>query len=630
MSSNHQYDVIVVGGGHAGCEAAAACARLGLSTLLLTQNPANVARMSCNPAIGGLAKGHLVREMDALGGIMGIITDRSSIQTRMLNRSKGPAVWSPRAQCDRKKYTDAMANYLRTVLNLELGSGEVLSILLHKGRAVGVRTRGQDEYYGKKVILCGGTFWNGLIHIGEWSQPAGRIFEDPAVGLSDQLSALGLRKLRFKTGTPPRLDGKSIDFSRMERQDGDPEPIWFSDPPPQERLPQLPCYLTYSNSRTHEVLRSGLDRSPLYTGRIKGTGPRYCPSIEDKIVRFADRDRHQLFLEPEGLDTDEYYINGFSTSLPAEVQFEALRTVPGLEEVVMNRPGYAVEYDVFPADQLLPTLECRAIPDLYLAGQVNGTSGYEEAAAQGFMAGVNAARSLRGEDAIVLRRDQAYIGVLIDDLITKVPEEPYRMFTSRAEFRLLLRQDNARFRLYHISRKIGLRSEEYLQNILRDNDAKGEIAALLHREKVRLEEGSFTMAQWLRRPESSLAVLRRRFPLSDALSQWIASSPEAAFQAEVEIKYEGYLTRQQAHVEAFRRLENQRLPERLDYHSLTALSAEARQVLQRVRPATLGQASRLPGVRMSDLSVMMVALRRNPAIAEGIAGIISEEIQGSK
>jgi tRNA uridine 5-carboxymethylaminomethyl modification enzyme len=630
MTSNERYDVIVVGGGHAGCEAAAACARLGLSTLLLTQNPENVARMSCNPAIGGLAKGHLVREMDALGGIMGFITDRSSIQTRMLNRSKGPAVWSPRAQCDRKKYTEAMSSYLRTVPNLDLRAGEVVALILRRGRAAGVRTRENEEYYGRKVILCGGTFWNGLIHIGEWSQPAGRISEEPAVGLSDQLTALGLRKLRFKTGTPPRLDGKSIDFSRMERQDGDPEPIWFSDPPPTERLPQLPCYLTYSNTRTHEVLRGGLDRSPLYSGRIRGTGPRYCPSIEDKIVRFADRDRHQLFLEPEGLDTDEYYINGFSTSLPAEVQFEALRTVPGLEEVVMNRPGYAVEYDVFPADQLLPTLECRTIPDLYLAGQVNGTSGYEEAAAQGFMAGVNAARSLRGEDEVVLGRDQAYIGVLIDDLITKVPEEPYRMFTSRAEFRLLLRQDNARFRLCDISRKIGLRSEEYLQAVRRDNDAKGEIVALLQREKVRLDEGSCTAAQWLRRPQSSIEELREQFPLSVALSRLITRWPEAAFQAEIEIKYDGYLTRQQAHVEAFRRLENHRLPEQLDYRSLAALSAEARQVLQRVRPTTLGQASRLPGVRMSDLSVMMVALRRHSSKEEDFTLVGDGRKQGSK
>ena len=611
MSTNHHYDVIVVGGGHAGCEAAAACARLEMSTLLLTQNPANVARMSCNPAIGGLAKGHLVREIDALGGIMGIITDRSSIQSRMLNRSKGPAVWSPRAQCDRKRYTEAMSSYLRTVPNLDIGAGEAAALVLHKGRVVGVRTREDVEYYGRKVILCGGTFWNGLIHIGEWSQPAGRISEEPSVGLSDHLSALGLRKLRFKTGTPPRLDGKSIDFSRMERQDGDPEPIWFSDPPPQKRLPQLPCYLTYSNSKTHDVLRRGLDRSPLYTGRIKGTGPRYCPSIEDKIVRFAERDRHQLFLEPEGLDTDEYYINGFSTSLPAELQYEALRTVSGLESVVMIRPGYAVEYDVFPADQLLPTLECRTIPNLYLAGQVNGTSGYEEAAAQGLIAGVNAARTIRGEDEVVLGREEAYIGVLIDDLITKVPEEPYRMFTSRAEFRLLLRQDNARFRLCDISRKIGLRSESYLQAVRRDNDAKGEILGLLHREKVRLEEGSFTAAQWLRRPESTMMVLQDRFPLSAELNRLIEVCPQAAFLAEIEIKYDGYLTRQQAQVETYRRLENHRLPEQLDYRSLTALSAEARQVLQRVRPATLGQASRLPGVRMSDLSVMMVVLRRN-------------------
>ncbi len=610
MGRTQKYDIIVVGGGHAGCEAASAAARLGGSVLLLTQNPEHLARMSCNPAIGGLAKGHLVLEIDALGGLMGKITDRSSIQSRMLNRSKGPAVWSPRAQCDRKIYTEVMREIIANTTGLEVQAGETTSLLLENHQVKGVRTREGREYLGERVILAGGTFWNGLIHIGEWSKPAGRISEPPAVGLSDQLTELGLRRLRFKTGTPPRLDGKTIDFSKTEQQDGDPEPFFFSYPPPNQRLRQVPCYLTHTRLQTHELLRAGLDRSPLYTGRIKGTGPRYCPSIEDKIVRFSERERHQLFLEPEGLDTDEYYLNGFSSSLPAEVQYAALRTIPGLEEVVMNRPGYAVEYDVFPADQISHTLECRTLKNLYLAGQINGTSGYEEAAAQGLLAGINAARSVQGEGPVVLGRDQAYIGVLIDDLITKVPEEPYRMFTSRAEFRLLLRQDNARFRLHSLAEQIGLQTSEALHRTEVDLKYRALILAELRSEKVRLNGERISADQYLRRPEIRLQEEPTLILLPDKIKELVCSYPEAAFQAELEIKYEGYLVRQQTQVENLHKLETLKLPRIMDYTSMNALSAEARQVLQRLRPDTLGQASRLPGVRAADLAVLIVLLNR--------------------
>ena len=606
-----EYDLIIVGGGHAGCEAASAAARLGCSVLLVTQDTKALARMSCNPAIGGLAKGHLVREIDALGGLMGRITDRTAIQSRMLNRSKGPAVWSPRAQCDRKLYTEIMTEVITSTPGVQLVQGEAVALLTEASTAVGVRLRSGEECRGKRVILVGGTFWNGLIHIGEWSKPAGRINEAPAVGLSDHLAELGLRRLRFKTGTPPRLDGRTIDFAQMESQAGDANPVWFSDPPPERRLPQRPCFLTYSNQETHAILRSGLDRSPLYSGRIKGIGPRYCPSIEDKIVRFSDRDRHQLFLEPEGLDTEEYYLNGFSTSLPEEIQLAALRTISGLESVKMNRPGYAVEYDVFPADQIEHSLECRTIKNLYLAGQINGTSGYEEAAVQGLMAGINAARSVQGKPLIILGRDQAYIGVLIDDLITKVPDEPYRMFTSRAEFRLLLRQDNARQRLLAVSREIGLQGSESLGRIEISLNVQARIRSALESARIRLDGETIPAAQYLRRPEVSMRELSAVESLSGDLRQLLLGNPEAAFQAELAIKYDGYLTRQQAHVEAFRKVEAVRLPQTMAYKDFSALSAEARSVLDQKRPATLGQASRLPGVRASDVAVIMVMLKRS-------------------
>ncbi len=603
-------DVVVVGGGHAGCEAASAAARIGCRTLLVTQKEADLGRMSCNPAVGGLAKGHLVKEIDALGGIMGRITDRTSIQTRMLNRSKGPAVWSPRAQCDRSLYCEEIRSELRATHNLEIVEDEVTGLVVGNGEVRGVILKGREELPAGCVVLCGGTFWNGIIHIGEWSAPAGRIDEPPAVGLSDQLAEFGLRRIRLKTGTPPRLDGRSIDFDRLERQDGDPEPIQFSHVQQNRKLPQRPCYLAYSNSHTHEILKGGLDRSPLYTGRIKGVGPRYCPSIEDKIVRFSDKDRHQLFIEPEGLDTDEYYINGFATSLPEDVQIQALRTVAGLEDVTMSRPGYAVEYDVFPAEQLLPALECRMLKNLYLAGQINGTSGYEEAAAQGFMAGVNAARLLQDKEPVILSRDQAYIGVLIDDLITKIPEEPYRMFTSRAEYRLLLRQDNAMQRLVDVAEEIGLLPSSTIADVRAGLGVQGDISAGLQAARVSHEGNRVNAAALLRRPEITLSDLLPKEGFPADLADLITRHNLPAFQAETEIKYEGYLARQRSQIETFAKMEKFHLPDGIDYVSIGALSTESRHALNRIRPATLGQASRIPGVRASDVAVLMVLLAR--------------------
>jgi len=611
MKKRKKFDVIVVGGGHAGCEAVSATARIGCRTVLITQDASRLALMSCNPAIGGLAKGHLVREIDALGGIMGEITDRSSIQCRMLNRSKGPAVWSPRVQCDRSLYNKEMVEKISTTTNLEIMEGEAVDLLIESGKSLGVVLKSGEEIAGDRTILCGGTFWNAVIHVGIWSTPAGRIYEDPAIGISERLEKEGFKRIRLKTGTPPRLDGNSINFSKLERQDSDPEPIWFSQNHPEKQLSQVACYLAYTNEKTHKTLETGLDRSPLYTGRIAGIGPRYCPSIEDKIVRFADKERHQLFLEPEGLNTTEYYINGFSTSLPEDVQEKALKTIPGLEEVRVNRPGYAVEYDAFPANQLKSSLETKLIGHLYFAGQVNGTSGYEEAAAQGLIAGINAARSLAGKDPIVLGRDQAYTGVLIDDLITKVPVEPYRMFTSRAEFRLLLRQDNAHLRLCEIAKDIGLKSPVDLEAIDAEKTAIKTLLRHLQKTRIKMYEMTQSVSHFLKRPEVTISDLITANILPDTLISEVENNPGAAWQAELEIKYEGYLNRQRSQVETFRKMEDVRLKPYFDYHDIKALSNEAKSVLKEVQPATLGQASRLPGVRSADIAVLMVFIRQN-------------------
>ncbi len=611
---DREYDIIVVGAGHAGCEAALACARMGCATLLLTINLDSVALMPCNPAIGGLGKGHLVREIDALGGEMGKNIDKTGIQFRMLNTRKGPAVQALRAQADKQQYRLSMKAVLESQEGLDLKQELVEELLIEKGKAVGVATQNRAKYRAKAVILCTGTFLNGLIHIGLTSYPAGRAGEFSSVRLAQQLPDLGFLTGRLKTGTPPRLDAKSIDLSSFSAQSGEDIPTPFSFTTEKIKQPQINCYLGYTNPKTHQIIRDNLDKSPMYCGLIKGIGPRYCPSIEDKVVRFAGKERHQIFLEPEGLNSQEIYANGVSTSLPLEVQVSFLRTIEGLEQVQVMRPGYAIEYDFIPPTQLKPTLETKPLKNLYHAGQINGTSGYEEAAAQGLWAAINAVCKLRKRTAFILKRSEAYMGVMIDDLVTKGTLEPYRMFTSRAEYRLLLRQDNADLRLMGYGYRLGLiPAPQYQQLQQKRKSIKGELLRLKksmvspHEKELPAEiviKASCSLAQLLKRPHVNYAHLEALDKKSPGLSADVIE------QVELELKYEGYIARQLAQLEKLKQLEDYTLPAKLDYQRIPGLSTEVRQVFGRIKPVSLGQASRIPGVTPAAISILMVYLKR--------------------
>jgi len=606
MYRERDYDVVVIGAGHAGCEAALASSRMGLSTCLFTINLDTIAQMSCNPAVGGLAKGHIVREIDALGGEMAKVTDRAGIQFRMLNMSKGPAVWSLRAQADRVLYRIAMRQSIESQKNLDIKQALAEKIEVGDGRVKGVLTSLGVFYGARAVIVTTGTFLKGLIHIGLENFSAGRAGEFPSIGLSDSLQNLGLQMGRLKTGTPPRLDAKTIDFSKTEPQYGDDPPQPFSHSTEEITNPQLPCFITYTNPETHSVILNNLDRSPLYSGKIKGIGARYCPSIEDKVVRFSERPRHQVFLEPEGLETQEYYANGIPTSLPYDIQVKFVRTIPGLEAVEIMRPGYAIEYDfVFPA-QLKNTLETKDIDGLFLAGQINGTSGYEEAAAQGLMAGINAALKLQGKEPLILGRDEAYIGVLVDDLITKGTNEPYRMFTSRAEYRLLLRHDNADLRLMDKGHAIGLLDDEVYGKFLERKTLIHEERERLGKTRVRHDDPSKTetLEQLLKRPELTYAFIDKVSPSDKSLA------PVIKKQVEIQIKYEGYIVRQREVAEKLKKIEEKGIPEDFNYAAVNGLSREVLGKLQEVRPASLGQASRIPGITPAAISLLMVAIER--------------------
>lgn len=615
-----EYDVIVVGAGHAGCEAAAAAANMGSSVLLVTMNMNTIAQMSCNPAMGGVAKGQIVREIDALGGMSGIVSDKSMIQFRMLNMSKGPAMWSPRTQNDRMRFSEEWRLALEKTPNVDFWQEMVKEVIVEEGRVVGVKTSLGLDIRGKSVVLTNGTFLNGKIHIGDKNFGGGRTAEKAATGITEQLISLGFESGRMKTGTPPRVDGRSLDYSKMEEQKGDENPSKFSYSDTEPLTKQVSCWITYTNDSVHGELQKGFDKSPMFQGRIKGLGPRYCPSIEDKINRFAERDRHQIFVEPEGWNTVEIYVNGFSTSLPEDVQYKALTRIPGFENAKMFRPGYAIEYDFFPPTQLKLTLETQLIENLYFAGQINGTTGYEEAACQGLMAGINAHNKVHSKDPFVLKRSEAYIGVLIDDLVNKGTQEPYRMFTSRAEYRILLRQDNADLRLTELGHKLGLASDERMKKVI---DKKADIETLtkeLRNIKVEPEAVNDDLTTFntstirekipvinlLRRPQIGMKELKAfDGSVSSLLNKY---SAEVLEQAEVHVKYEAYIDREQKLAEKIGSLENYKIKSDFDYDRVKALSSEAREKLKRIKPETIGQASRISGVSPSDISVLTVYL----------------------
>lgn len=623
MIFQSEYDVIVVGGGHAGAEAAAAAANLGVKTLLVTMNLQNIAQMSCNPAMGGIAKGQIVREIDALGGYSGIITDKTMIQFKMLNQSKGPAMWSPRAQSDRMRFAEEWRLTLESLPMLDFFQDMVNSLVIENGKACGVRTAMGMTIRSKAVILTNGTFLNGLIHIGDKQFGGGRMGESAAFGITEHMIDLGFTSGRMKTGTPPRVDGRSIDYSKMLEQPGDDNPSKFSYTDTKKLTKQRSCWITYTNQEVHDLLREGFDRSPMFNGTIQSTGPRYCPSIEDKINRFADKERHQIFAEPEGWNTVEYYINGFSTSLPDDVQAKALRSVPGFENVKIFRPGYAIEYDYFAPTQLKHTLETKPVEGLYCAGQINGTTGYEEAAAQGLMAGVNAALKIKGQEPLILQRNEAYIGVLIDDLITKGTEEPYRMFTSRAEYRILLRQDNADERLTQKGHAIGLASDSRLRRVEEKFSKAEALRVYFEEHSVKPEEINPIIIERggtpLKQANKMLPVIARPelhledFYHLDRVKSFIEDNQydqEELEQTEIQIKYKGYIKKEQNNADKLTRLENLRIPESIDYHSFQSMSIEARQKLSKVRPSTVAQASRISGISPADISVLLIYMGR--------------------
>jgi tRNA uridine 5-carboxymethylaminomethyl modification enzyme len=620
------YDIIVVGAGHAGCEAAAIAANLGSKVLLITMNLTNFAQMSCNPAMGGIAKGQIVREIDALGGYSGIVTDHTMIQFRMLNRSKGPAMWSPRAQNDRLLFSIKWREILESIPNLFFRQDNVVSLILEDRKVVGIKTELGKEVFSKAVILTNGTFLNGIIHIGEKQLGSGRMGEQASVGLTKNLAILGIESKRMKTGTPARIDGRTIDFARMIEQKGDEQPKKFSFTDSPVISKQRSCFLTYTNREVHDILKTGFDKSPLFMGRIKGVGPRYCPSIEDKINRFSDKEKHQLFVEPEGWNTNEFYLNGFSSSLPEEIQLKALQKVQGLEKVKIFRPGYAIEYDYFPPEQLKDNLESKILENLFFAGQINGTTGYEEAACQGLMAGINANLKIQEKQAFILKRSEAYIGVLIDDLITKGTDEPYRMFTSRAEYRILLRQDNADLRLTPLAEKIGTINKERFENFtLRQNNIL-KLLEFTEKHKVEpeninallIEKGTSpidqktTLRQLITRPQLFIVDLKNYIRAFQEFvdTRIFYNQEDCLEEVEILIKYNGYISKEQNLAEKIGKLEDVTINDNFDYHKLSSLSSEAREKLNKIQPRTIGQASRISGVSPSDISVLIIYLGR--------------------